>query len=86
MLLTISIAADMIELQYGGVETKGVKEWCKKQWDSWGRCAAGIVGGVGLGALAGAGIAAIETVGIGAGVGAVIGGISGGLSGAAAFC
>lgn len=84
--LSILIAADIIELQYSGIDTKGFKDWCQKQWDNWGRCAAGVVGGVGLGALAGAGIAAIETVGIGAGVGAIIGGISGGLSGAASSC
>ena len=38
------------------------------------------------GALAGAGIAAIPTVGMGAAAGAIIGGISGGLAGAAGAC
>lgn len=86
LIIAISISADVLELQYGGVDTKGFKDWCKEQWENWGRCAAGIVGGAGTGALAGAGIAAIPTVGIGAGVGAIAGGISGALTGAASAC
>ena len=83
----ILISAEVIELKYGNdVETKGFKSWVKQQWEDWGRCAAGIVGGAGLGALAGAGIASIPTCGIRAGAGAIIGGISGALSGAAASC
>lgn len=53
-------------------------------WDSWGKCAAGIVGGAGLGGLSGAGATAITVVGIPAGV--VVGVIAGGLAGAAASC
>ena len=83
----ILISAEVIELKYGNdEETKGFKSWVKQQWEDWGRCAAGIIGGAGLGALAGAGIASIPTCGIGAGAGAIIGGISGALSGAAASC
>lgn len=54
-------------------------------WDDWGQCAAGIVGGAGLGALEGGGIGAAAG-GLGAGPGAVIGGIFGGIAGAAAAC
>jgi len=63
-------------------------------WDSWGRCAAGITGGAGLGALTGAGyggagctmiVPGIGTVACGV-VGAVAGGIAGGLAGASQSC
>jgi hypothetical protein len=63
-------------------------------WDSWGKCAAGTVGGAGLGALAGAGVGGagctvvlpiIGTVACGT-VGGVVGGVSGALAGAAASC
>ncbi len=54
-------------------------------WDSWGKCAAGIVGNAGLGFLAGgAAGSAFPLVGnIG---GAIIGTIFGGITGGAAVC
>lgn len=62
-------------------------------WDSWGKCAAGTVGGTGTGAIAGAGsMAGIGALGgpwgVGAGAigGGIAGGVSGGLTGAAASC
>ena len=54
-------------------------------WASWGKCAAGILGGTGTGGLAGAGIGSVVP-GLGTAAGAVIGGISGGLTGAVAAC
>lgn len=60
------------------IQTKG---W----WEDWGKCAAGIVGGAGLGALGGAATGSAVPV-LGTTAGAIVGGISGGLSGAAAAC
>lgn len=54
-------------------------------WKSWGKCVAGIVGGAGLGGLAG-GAAASVIPGLGTVAGIIVGGVSGGLSGAAASC
>jgi len=54
-------------------------------WSDWGKCAAGIVGGAGLGALGGAAAGSVIPV-LGTLAGGIIGGISGGLSGAAAAC
>lgn len=54
-------------------------------WTSWGKCAAGTVGGILTGGLGGAGIGSAVPV-IGTGVGAVVGAIGGGLTGAAAAC
>ena len=54
-------------------------------WEKWGKCAAGTVGGAGIGALTGAGIgSAIPAIGTLAG--GIVGGIAGGLSGAAEHC
>ncbi|WP_409151061.1 hypothetical protein [Sphingobacterium sp. BS-2] len=53
-------------------------------WDSWGKCAAGIIGGAGLGGLAGAAVTTPTVVGIP--IGTAVGVISGGLAGAAASC
>ena len=55
-------------------------------WDSWGRCAAGTIGTGGAGALAGCGIAAAKTVGIGCPIGAAVGAVFGALKGAADYC
>lgn len=63
-------------------------------WESWGRCLAGILGGMGTGALtfglAGAAVGTIVLPVIGtvsAGVvGAVAAAVSGALTGAATFC
>lgn len=55
-------------------------------WDSWGRCAAGTLGGMGTGALVGAAAGTTIPEPMTTGAGAVIGGISGGLTGAAAAC
>lgn len=63
-------------------------------WDSWGKCAADIVGGIGSGGLGGAAVGGvgctvvlpiIGTVACGV-VGGVIGGVSGGLLGAVVGC
>jgi hypothetical protein len=54
-------------------------------WASWGKCAAGIVGGAGLGGLAGGAAGSVIPV-LGTGIGAGIGAVSGALSGAAAAC
>lgn len=63
-------------------------------WDSWGQCAAGIIGGAGLGALSFAGyggagctvvLPGVGTVACGT-VGAVAGAIFGGLTGASQSC
>ena len=54
-------------------------------WSAWGRCAAGILGGAGLGALSGA-AAGSAVPALGTTAGAIIGGIAGGLAGAAAAC
>lgn len=82
----IIVAAEIIELKFGSLDTRSFGEWCKRQWDNWGRCVAGTVGGAGLGAIAGAGLGAIEGAVVGAIPGAIIGGVSGGLSGAASSC
>lgn len=93
--LTIAsyISADLIELKYGCNDDATLKAawwdktkaWVKKQWNDWGKCAAGTVGGAGLGALAGAGTGSVIPA-LGTTAGAIAGGISGGLSGAAASC
>lgn len=54
-------------------------------WDSWGKCAAGVVGGGILGGLTGAGAGSVVPA-IGTAAGGVAGAIGGGLSGAAAAC
>lgn len=54
-------------------------------WEDWGKCAAGTIGGAGLGALGGAAAGSAVPV-LGTTAGGIIGGISGGLSGAAASC
>jgi len=63
------------------IQLKSTKGW----WDSWGRCAAGIVGGAGLGALGGGAAGSVIPV-LGTTAGLIVGGIAGGLSGAAASC
>lgn len=70
---------DIIANQNG--QLKSTQGW----WDSWGRCAAGIVGGAGLGALGGGAAGSVIPV-LGTTAGLIIGGIAGGLSGAAASC
>lgn len=70
---------DLIANQNG--QLKSTHNW----WDSWGRCAAGIVGGAGLGALTGGAAASVIPV-LGTTAGLIVGGVSGGLSGAAAAC
>ena len=59
----------------------GEEDGCGGWWFCWGKCAAGIIGGAGTGALVGCGVATI-----GCGAGAVIGGIFGALVGAVASC
>ena len=59
----------------------GEEDGCGGWWSCWGKCAAGIIGGAGTGALVGCGVATI-----GCGAGAIIGGIFGALVGAAASC
>jgi hypothetical protein len=54
-------------------------------WASWGRCAAGIIGGAGLGALGGGAAGSVIPI-VGTVGGMITGGISGGLSGASAAC
>lgn len=54
-------------------------------WDSWGKCAAGVVGGAITGGLGGAAGASVIP-GVGTAVGGSIGAIGGGLMGAAAAC
>jgi len=70
---------DIIADQNG--QLKSTQGW----WDSWGRCAAGIVGGAGLGALGGGAAGSVIPV-LGTTAGLIVGGIAGGLSGAAASC
>ena len=84
--VAISVSAEIIQLKFGDPDTKSFKEWCKKQWDDWGRCVAGIVGEAGLGAIAGACLGGIEGCVIGSIPGAIIGGICGGLDGASSSC
>lgn len=86
------VSADLIELKYGNAGTElrakwwdKTKAWCSKQWNDWGRCAAGVVGEAGLSALVGA-AAGSEVPVVGTTVGAIVGGVSGGLVGAASFC
>ena len=71
-----------------------VDEHASGWWKSWGKCAAGTIGGAGSGALAGAFLPAvgctvvlpvIGTVACGT-VGDIVGGVSGGLLAAAEFC
>lgn len=78
----LTISDCLVDLKYGVDTTKSFKEG----WRKWGRCVAGIVGGAGSGALGGAAVATVPTLGIGAVAGAIIGGISGGLVGASAAC
>lgn len=84
--VAIIVSAEIIQLKFGGTDTKAFKEWCKKQWNDWGRCVFGTVGEAGLGAIAGAGLGAIDGAVIGSVPGAIIGGICGGLDGAASYC
>lgn len=67
-----------------------VAECEQSWWDSWGKCAAGIVGGAGVAAIGGCSVGAQVGLGFasipGCGVGAILGGIFGGLGGAAATC
>jgi len=74
----ISHNLDIVGDSYGQNKAPG---W----WDSWGKCAAGIIGGAGLGGLTGAAAASVIP-GIGTVAGGVIGGISGALTGAATAC
>ena len=41
---SIVISAEVIEMKYGVKRTRGLKSWVEKQWEDWGKCAAGIVG------------------------------------------
>jgi len=70
---------DIITDQNG--QLKSTQGW----WASWGRCAAGVVGGAGLGALGGGAAGSVIPV-LGTTAGLIVGGIAGGLSGAAASC
>lgn len=85
------VSADIIALKYSGEDTElrswisSAKQWVKKQWDDWGRCAAGVVGSAGTGALGGAAAGSVIP-GLGTTAGGIAGGISGGLVGAASFC
>ncbi len=54
-------------------------------WTSWGKCAAGILGGAGLGALTGLAAGSVVPA-LGTTAGAIIGGVAGGLLGAATAC
>lgn len=54
-------------------------------WDDWGKCAAGTIGGVLTGGLAGAGVGSVVPI-IGTTAGGIVGAIGGGLTGAAASC
>lgn len=54
-------------------------------WESWGKCAAAILGGAGIEGLAGAGIGTIVP-GLGNLTGAIIGAISGAFTGAVLGC
>ncbi|UII25352.1 hypothetical protein LVD15_18885 [Fulvivirga maritima] len=73
----------------GKVDVDGGKEKIEDEdkgwWDSWGKCAAGTLGGALTGGLGGAGIGSAVPV-IGTTVGGVVGAIGGGLTGAAASC
>jgi len=75
----ISSNLDIIANQNGVL--KSTQGW----WSDWGRCAAGILGGTGLGALGGGAAGSVIPV-LGTTAGLIIGGIAGGLSGAAASC
>jgi hypothetical protein len=68
-------------IAYQNSQLKSTQGW----WGSWGRCAAGIVGGAGLGALGGGAAGSVIPV-LGTTAGLIVGGIAGGLSGAAASC
>lgn len=88
LLFACKLSADILELKYGlngEPATRGFGSWIKGQWESWGKCASGIVGGAGVGALGGAAAGSAVPI-IGTTVGGIVGGISGGLSGAAAAC
>ena len=54
-------------------------------WESWGKCAAAILGGAGIEGLGGAGIGSVVP-GLGTVAGAIIGAISGAFSGAVVGC
>ena len=53
-------------------------------WDSWGKCAAGTLGGAMMGGLAGAAVTSPTVIGVP--VGTAVGVVGGALSGAAAAC
>lgn len=83
-----------IDLIIAGFEDPSIGGRTQGWWDSWGKCAAGIIGGagsVGVGyALAGAGagtvvLPVVGTVSV-AVVAGVVGAVFGGLAGAAAAC
>lgn len=65
-------------------------EECKGWWSCWGKCAAGIVGGAGTGALTfgftGAAAGTVTAPVVGTISLAVVGAVAGGLAGAAASC
>ena len=55
-------------------------------WDSWGKCAAGILGGALMGSLKGASIGTKILPGKGTVIGAIVGAVGGGLVGARLSC
>ena len=72
---------DLVKSSTQFIGFKNTLNW----WSSWGKCAAGIVGGAIIGGLTGAAAASVIP-GLGTTAGCIIGGIGGGLSGAAAAC
>ena len=83
-----SIEASAKYLSISGEEEDNLNPQIKVKcnwWCRWGKCAAGILGGAGLGALDGAAAGSILP-GLGTVAGGIIGGIAGGLVGGAAAC
>lgn len=75
------VADDAVPHQFGEFITEGESGW----WDSWGKCAAAITGGAGLGGIAGCTAGALFGP-KGCAVGGIIGVVSGALYGAAEHC
>ena len=93
-LVSYKVAFDFVQNNRELSEKGSVSGRTEGWWDSWGRCAAGIIGGAGTGGLTGLFVGvAVGTVvlpGVGTASAAVIAGaigsISGGMVGAASSC
>jgi len=84
-LLKISSVNLESYLDFNSPASRFEYDFYRSWWQRWGRCAAGIVGGTGLGVLTGAAAGSVVPA-LGTVAGGILGGIFGGLSGASVAC